>query len=68
MNLTDNQHCDWFIATLLPRLRFNLSQKKIGTQAKELEITMRLHEALIQDVTLVVQQIHVELHNLYLEF
>lgn len=29
--LIDGQHCEWFIASLLPHLRIALSQQKIGT-------------------------------------
>ncbi len=39
----------------------------MGTQAKALEIMVRLHETPIQDATLGVQQIHSQLQNLYLE-
>ena len=31
MNLTDGQHCEWFVALLLPHLRSALSQQKIKT-------------------------------------
>ena len=31
MNLTDGQHCKWFVASLLPHLRVALSQQKIMT-------------------------------------
>ena len=49
MNLIDGKHCEWFVASLLPHLRVALSQQKIGTQAKALEIVMRLHETPMQD-------------------
>ena len=52
INLTDGQHCEWFVASLLPHLRVSLSQQKIGTQVEALEIAMRLHETPIQDATL----------------
>lgn len=68
MNLTDGQHHEWFVASLLPHLRVSLSQQKIGTQAKSLEIVMRLHETLMQDANLRVQQIHIQLQNLCLKF
>lgn len=68
MNLTDGKQCKWFVASLLPHLRVALSEQKIGTQAKALEITMRLHEKLMQDTNLVVQQIQTQLQNLCLEF
>ena len=31
MNLTDGQHREWFVASLLPHLRVALSQQNIGT-------------------------------------
>lgn len=68
MNLTDSQHQDCFIVMFLPHLRNTLSQQKIGTQAEVLEIKMRLHETPIQDMTLGVQKINVELQNICLEF
>lgn len=67
MNIMEIQHHEWFVASLLPHLRVSLSQQKIGTQVEELEITMRLHEKPIQDVSLGVQQIHPEFQNLSLE-
>lgn len=41
MKITDDQHRDWYIASLLPHLRLLLSQQKIGTQAEVVEIAMR---------------------------
>ena len=67
MTLTDAQHCAWFVASLTPHLRTTLSQQKISTQAEALETTMRLHETIILDPGLGVQQIHVQLQNLSLE-
>ena len=58
MNVTDGKHREWLVASLLPHLRVALSQQKIGTQAEALEIAMRLHEALMKDGNLGVQQIH----------
>jgi hypothetical protein len=67
MNLTNGKHREWFVASLLPHLRVVLSQQKIGTQAESLEILMRLHETLMQDHNLGVQEIHAQLQNLFLE-
>ena len=44
-----------------------LSQQKLSTQAKYLEISMRLHETQIQDPNLGFQQIHAQLIKLCLE-
>lgn len=55
IQLSDSQHREWFIASLLAHLRIALSQQKIGTQTKALENMMRLHAMPIQDATLGVQ-------------
>lgn len=52
MNLTDGQHREWFVASLLPHLRVALSQQKFMTQAKNLEIEMRLQETSMQYLNL----------------
>lgn len=57
MNLIDGHH-EWFVASLLPHLRFALSQQKITTQTEALEIAIRLHEMPMKDLNLGVQQIH----------
>lgn len=55
------------MASLLPHLRSVLLQQKVTTQAKALEISMRLHETPMQDPNLGVQQIHMQLSNLCLK-
>lgn len=67
MTLTDRQNCTWFVASLTPHLRMALSQHKISTQAKALEIDMRLYMTSIPDPGLGVQQLHAQLQNLCLE-
>lgn len=67
MTLTNAHHHSWFVVLLSPHLRIVLSQQKLTTQAEALEMVMILHETLIQDPTLGVQQIHTQLHNLCLE-
>jgi len=67
MTLTDGQHCEWFVASLLPHLTNTLSQQRLKTQEEDLEIVMRLHETPIQDANLGVQKIHAQLKNLCLE-
>lgn len=49
MNLTDGQHREWYVASLLPHLRSALSQQKITTEVEALNISMRLHETSMQD-------------------
>lgn len=36
------KHKEWFIATLLPHIKFPLMQQKIKIQAKALELAMKL--------------------------
>ncbi len=67
MTLTHGQHCAWFVASLTPHLRMALLQQNLSTQAKALEIAMRLHETPIQDLGLGVQQINAQLKILCLE-
>jgi len=51
------QHKEWFIATLLLHIRLPLTQHKIATQAKALEIAIKLEALLIGDTHAGVQQI-----------
>lgn len=67
MMLTDVQHHAWLVVSFTPHLRMTLSQQKISTSDKALEIEMRLHETPIQHPGLGVQQIHAQLQNLCLE-
>jgi len=55
MQITNDQHKDWYIVSLLSHLRLPLSQQKIGTQSKALEIAMTLEASPIQDMNLGVQ-------------
>jgi len=55
MTLMDGQHYAWFVASLTPHLRNVLSQQKLSTRVEALEISMRLHDTLIQDPSLGVQ-------------
>lgn len=55
MNITDEQHKDWYIASLLPHLRLPLSQQKIETKAEAVEIVMRLEAFPVQDRNIGVQ-------------
>jgi len=67
MALMDAHHCAWFMASLTPHVRMALSQQKISTQAEALETVMRLHETLLQNPGLGVQQIQLHIPNLCLE-
>lgn len=67
MNITDEQHKEWYIASLLPHLRLPLSQRKIAMQEEVVEIMMRFEVSPIQDMNIEVQQIHSDLVSLHLE-
>jgi len=55
LQISDEQHKEWYIASLLPLLRVPLSQLKIRSQARVLEITMKLEASPIQDINIGVQ-------------
>ena len=57
MMMMDVQHCAWFVASLTPHLRKMLSQQKLSTQEKALEIATRLHETPIHDLGLGVSAV-----------
>ena len=52
MIITDDQHRDWYIGSLLRHMTLLLSQMKIGTQVEALEIFMRLEASPIQDTNM----------------
>jgi len=66
MNLTNGQHCEWFMASFLPHLSVALSQQTITTQAEAMEIAKRLHETPMKDLNLGIQKIHAQFQNLCL--
>jgi len=67
MQIMDDQHRDWYIASLFPHLILSLSQQKISTQAKALDFAMRLATSTIQDIHMGVQQIQSQLASLHME-
>ena len=48
--ISDAQHKEWFIATLLPHIRVTLTQQRITSQAKALEIVMKLEASPIGEI------------------
>jgi len=66
-HISDKQHKECYIATLLPHIRLPLSQQKIGTQTEALEIAMKLEASLVQDTHIGVQQIQPQLASLHME-
>ena len=51
------QHQEWFIATLLPRIRLPLMQQKVTSQSEALEIAMRLEALPMSESTLGMDQL-----------
>ena len=49
--MLDMQHKEWFIATLLPRIRGPLMQQNIVMQIEVLELAMKLKSSPIRDGT-----------------
>jgi hypothetical protein len=45
--IPDEQHKEWFIASLLPHIRVPLMQQKVASQAEALEIAMKLEATLV---------------------
>jgi len=66
MRLIDEQH-HLVRCIINPYLKSALLQEKISTQAKVMEVAMRLHETLIPNLGLGVQQIQAQVQNLCLE-
>lgn len=67
MKITDDHHKDWYIASLLPHLRLQLSKQKIGMQEEVVEIVMRLEASLIHDMNVGVQHLQSQLEILDME-
>ena len=47
--MSDVQHKEWFIASLLPHIRTPLIQQKLVSSTKDLEIAMKLAASLVGD-------------------
>lgn len=67
LQISHEQHRDWYITLPLPHLILSLSQQKTGSQVEQLEITMNLEASLIQDTNVGVQQIQAQLASLHME-
>lgn len=61
------KHKEWFIVSLLPHIRLPLTQQKIETQAKALELVMKIEASPIGDTNASMQQIQIQLANLTLQ-
>ena len=51
------QHQEWFIAALLPRIRLPMMQQKVTSQSEALEIVMRLEALLMSKLALWMDQL-----------
>ena len=51
------QHQEWFIDVLLPRIRLPLMQQKVTSQSEALEIVMRLEDSPMSESTLGMDQL-----------
>jgi hypothetical protein len=65
--IPDEQNKEWFIASLLPHIRVPLMQQKISSQAKALEITMKLESAPMGESNSGMSQILSQLTSLSLQ-
>ena len=64
--MSNIQHKEWFIATLLSHIRLPLMQQKIATQSEALEIAMKLEASLVGKNAVGMNQIHTQVANLTL--
>ena len=51
------QHREWFVIVLLPRIRLPLMQQKVTSQSEALEITMRLEVSPMSESALGMDQL-----------
>ena len=64
------QHKEWFIAALLPHIRTPLMQQKVADQQEDLEISMKLETAPVEDNSGIAQiqaqlvEMALELHDM----
>ena len=65
--MSDVQHKEWFIATLLPHIRGPLMQQKIAMQTEALELAMKLEASPIGDGVARMIQIQSQLDNLTIQ-
>ena len=61
------QHQEWFIAALLPRIQLPLMQQKVTLKSEALEIAMRLEASLMSESALGMDQLQQQLVNITLE-
>ena len=65
--MSEMQHKEWFIATLLPHIRGPFMQQNIATQTEALELAMKLEASPTGDGTTGMIQIQSQLANLTIQ-
>jgi hypothetical protein len=65
--IPDEQNKEWFIVALMPHIRFLLMQHKVTSQAKSLEISMKLEASPVGESSLGMSHILNQLTSLSLQ-
>ena len=65
--MSDIQHKEWFITTLLSHIRLPLMHQNIETQSEALEIAMKLEALLVSGNVVNINQIQTQLPNMTLQ-
>ena len=55
--MSDVQHKEWFIATLVPHIHMPLMQQNIASQEEALQITMKLEASPVDEIGIDMSQI-----------
>jgi hypothetical protein len=63
-SITDMQHSQLFVNSLLPHLKYPLRQQKFQTQAKALQATLQLEENQYQQIDLAIEELKEDMKNL----
>ena len=60
-DMSEVEHKEWFIATLVPHIRHPLVQQKIAAKSEALEIAMKLEASPIEETAIGMSQMQVNL-------
>lgn len=63
----EEQHKEWFIASLLPHIKLTLTKQNISTQVEALEISMKLEASPVADTQVGVQHIQSQVAAMHLK-
>ena len=66
-DIASQKHQEWFIVVLLPHIKLPPMQQKVASQAKALEIVMKLEASPLAKISFGMQQIESHLSNLTLQ-